>query len=197
MGMSDTPETDTLYFSSEFTTAYDMAGLCKKLERERDEKQYRIEKLIFMIDNLANPSENHIGLLPSKGDLEEINRVLKSAITNAEESDEVNDPKGEIGKTKCPLHLLPPTALSQTAWVHKLGADKYGAFNWRETNVCATTYISAMMRHLLEFSEGTNLDYESGWSHLAHISANCNILMDAMASETLIDDRHKVERNEP
>lgn len=99
------------------------------------------------------------------------------------------DPKGEIGKTKCPLYLLPPTALRQTAWVQKLGADKYGPYNWRETNVCATTYISAMLRHLLEFTDGVDADDESGQSHLAHIAANCNILMDAIASGTLIDDR--------
>lgn len=108
----------------------------------------------------------------------------------------MNDPKGEIGKTKCPLYLLPPMALRQTAWVHELGADKYGAFNWRETNVCASTYISAMMRHLLYFMEGIDLDDESGWSHLAHIAANCNILMDAKAHGTMIDDRHVVERSE-
>lgn len=101
------------------------------------------------------------------------------------------DPKGEIGKTKCPLWLLPTTALKQTAWVQKLGADKYGPFNWRENSVCSTTYVSAIMRHLFEFVDGTDIDEESGQSHLAHIAANCNILMDAMAHGTMIDDRPK------
>ncbi len=103
------------------------------------------------------------------------------------------DPKGEIGKTKCPLHLLPPMALRQTAWVQKLGADKYGAFNWRKTEVCASTYVSAMMRHMLAFMEGIDYDIESQQSHLAHIAANCNILMDAMAHRTMIDDRHVIK----
>ena len=37
--MSDTPETDALYFKGG-TTMYDIAGLAKKLERERDEARF-------------------------------------------------------------------------------------------------------------------------------------------------------------
>lgn len=58
--MSDTPETDALYFGNKHSiTAYDMAGLCKKLERERDEarkktqwKQSRIEALLRLNQKL-------------------------------------------------------------------------------------------------------------------------------------------------
>ena len=101
------------------------------------------------------------------------------------------DPKGEIGKTKCPLHLIPPQAMEETAHVHALGAHKYGPFNWRTNKVCATTYISAMMRHLNAWRGGEDNDPESGRSHLAHIAANCFILMDAMLFGKLVDDRAK------
>lgn len=103
----------------------------------------------------------------------------------------VNDPKGEAGSKKAPMWLLPPVALEQTAWVHKLGNDKYGPFNWRKTGVCATTYVSAIMRHLNAWRDGEDRDPESGISHIAHIATSCNILMDAAACGTLQDDRNK------
>lgn len=117
-------------------------------------------------------------------------RWLKLPIEYEVEAKHGNDPKGAVGKTKAPMWLLPPKALEETAWVHGLGADKYGPYNWRSTNVCASTYVSAILRHLLlGFASGEDLDPESGRSHLAHVSACCNILMDAQKTGTLVDDR--------
>ena len=76
--------------------------------------------------------------------------------------------------------------------MHKLGADKYGIFNWRQTGVCASTYISAIMRHLDQWRDGEDMDAESGYSHIAHIAASCNILLDAQHCGKLRDDRNKV-----
>ncbi len=101
----------------------------------------------------------------------------------------MSDPKGEVGKTKAPMDLLPPAALTETAWVHGLGADKYGRYNWRENKVNASTYVSAILRHLMAWQSREDLDPESQRSHLAHIAAGCNILMDAEKQGTLIDDR--------
>jgi len=101
------------------------------------------------------------------------------------------DPKGEIGKTKAPMWLLPSTALIETAWAQQDGATKYGAYNWRETKVCASTYISAMMRHWAAYLDGEDRATDSNCHHLAHIVANCNILMDAAKCGTLVDDRPK------
>jgi hypothetical protein len=99
------------------------------------------------------------------------------------------DPKGEIGKTKAPMWLLPPVALRAISWVHGFGSAKYGPWNWRKTRVCASTYISAIHRHLAAWHEGQDNDEESGQSHLAHIGACCNILMDAQHHNKLDDDR--------
>ena len=101
------------------------------------------------------------------------------------------DPKGEAGKAKAPLALLPPEALRQAAWAHALGAAKYGVANWRENNVNATTYVSAMMRHIGQYLDGEDADAESGLSHLAHVIASANILIDAKHCGTLVDDRPK------
>ncbi|TXH49344.1 MAG: DUF4406 domain-containing protein [Desulfurellales bacterium] len=103
-----------------------------------------------------------------------------------------DDPKGVAGAKKPPMWLLPPYALQQTAWVHKLGSEKYdGPYNWRETSVCATTYISAIMRHLDAWRDGEDNDPESGISHIAHMAASCNILLDARHCGKLNDDRAK------
>lgn len=99
------------------------------------------------------------------------------------------DPKGEAGSKKTPLQLLPPSALAAAAWAHKLGADKYGAWNWRENKVCSSTYIGAIKRHLDAWIDGEDVDPESKVTHLAHIIASCNILIDAEKFGTLVDDR--------
>jgi hypothetical protein len=104
----------------------------------------------------------------------------------------LNDPKGAAGALKTPLGLIPSCAMEQTAWVHQLGLEKYGIFNWRDTGVCAITYVNAIMRHLNAWRDGEDLDPESGMSHLAHIACNCNILMDAEHCGKLQDNRNKV-----
>lgn len=100
-----------------------------------------------------------------------------------------SDPKGAIGATKAPMWLLPPVALRAISWVHGLGNAKYGPWNWRKTRVCASTYISAIHRHLAAWHEREDNDEESGQSHLAHIGACVNILLDAMHHNKLDDDR--------
>jgi hypothetical protein len=102
----------------------------------------------------------------------------------------LNDPKGAAGALKTPLGLIPPYAMEQTAWAHKLGSDKYGPYNWRKTGVCASTYVNAILRHLNAWRDGETLDPESGISHLAHVACSCNILLDADYCGTLQDDRN-------
>lgn len=99
------------------------------------------------------------------------------------------DPKGEIGATKTPLQLLPPVFMAGVAWVLKLGASKYGAWNWRNNKVESQTYVGAMRRHLDAWQDGESIDPESGQSHLAHIAASVAILLDAEANGTLEDNR--------
>ena len=101
------------------------------------------------------------------------------------------DPKGLAGQDKAPLWLLPPSALEAASQAHAHGAAKYGPANWRARRVCASTYVSAMMRHLNAWRDGEDNDPESGFTHLAHIIASANILIDAKACGTLEDDRLK------
>lgn len=99
------------------------------------------------------------------------------------------NPKDRIGVRKPPLHLIPPAAEILESIVMGLGAKKYGAANWRSSNVKASIYIAAARRHLLQWFDGQDDDSESGVSHLAHARACLGILLDAMATGHLVDDR--------
>jgi len=101
------------------------------------------------------------------------------------------DPKAEAGSRKTPLRLLPRVALEEEAWALELGARKYGEWNWREADrrPRATVYGEAVLRHVIAWMDGENLDEESGRSHLAHARAGLGILLDAMARGTMEDDR--------
>jgi len=100
-----------------------------------------------------------------------------------------DNPKDRIGAKKPPLHLIPPAAEIAESVVMALGAEKYGAANWRSTKVRASVYIAAARRHLLQWFDGEDDDPESGISHLAHARASLGILLDAIATGNAIDDR--------
>lgn len=106
-----------------------------------------------------------------------------------------NDPKGQAGAAKTPLHLIPTVALNAEAEALRQGAEKYQQWNWRESGIHATTYIGSILRHLVAWRDGEDADPESGISHLGHIRANCAILLDAAHVGKLVDDRpvHRVD----
>ena len=99
------------------------------------------------------------------------------------------NPKDRVGQTKPPLHLIPPAAEILEAMVMALGARKYGPFNWRSSKIKASVYVGAAKRHLAQWLDGQDDDAESGVSHLAHARACLGILLDALATGHLVDDR--------
>jgi hypothetical protein len=99
------------------------------------------------------------------------------------------NPKDREGAKKPPLHLIPSAAEITEAVVMGLGAEKYGPFNWRSEKVRASIYIAAARRHLAQWFDGQDHDLESGVSHLAHARASLGILIDAIATDNVIDDR--------
>lgn len=106
------------------------------------------------------------------------------------------DPKGEIGKTKPQLQLIPPAFNLDVAAALNYGAKIYGPWNWRKDRVKTMTYIGAIRRHLDKFLDGEDLD-ESGATHLGHIAASCAILLDARKHGMLEDDRPHVTPKTP
>jgi len=70
-----------------------------------------------------------------------------------------------------------------------MGAAKYGRFNWRQHMVSSTVYYDAAQRHLFAWFDGEDIDPESGLSHLAHVMACMNIILDAEKHSKLNDNR--------
>lgn len=100
-----------------------------------------------------------------------------------------HDPKGPAGALKPQLQLIPPVLSEEAAKAHALGAQKYGPWNWRSSQVEVMTYIGAMKRHIDAFMEGQDIDPESGAHHLGHVATGCGIVLDAARHGTLIDNR--------
>jgi hypothetical protein len=99
------------------------------------------------------------------------------------------DPKKSHGDKKPQLQLIPAALNTEMAKALQNGADKYGAWNWRDNAVELMTYIGAMRRHLDDFVEGQDNAPDSGVHHLGHIAANCAILLDAAKHGMLVDNR--------
>lgn len=99
------------------------------------------------------------------------------------------NPKTRFGQAKPPLHLLPTPALLHMAEALRDGSVKYGALNWRTDPVSASTYYSACLRHLTQWWDGEDIDPVSLVHHLGHAATNIAILLDALESQMLLDDR--------
>ena len=92
------------------------------------------------------------------------------------------NPKARVGALKVPMHLLPPVALAHLAIA-------LGDGNYREEGINVSTYIGALQRHLLAYSDREDICADSGVHHLAAIMAGCSILLDSAAVGKLVDDR--------
>jgi hypothetical protein len=99
------------------------------------------------------------------------------------------NPKDVAARGKVQLDSLPSGGAIHTALAIQNGADKYGAFNWRETPIEAMTYIHALKRHVTAWIDGEDCAADSGIHHLGHAAATLMILMDAMECGTLKDNR--------
>ncbi len=120
---------------------------------------------------------------------EEIRLANTTSIFKASEA--IN-PK-EIAGSKKPSvwSVMPRWIVLQVGRVMSVGAAKYGAFNYRESTIAASTYQDALERHLGLWFDGEDNDHETGVSHLASAIASCTLLMDAQATGKLVDDRQK------
>lgn len=104
------------------------------------------------------------------------------------QDDEVN-PKTLMGARRVDISLLPAAGIIHGAHAMMDGAAKYNPYNWREKKVPARTYVSAAMRHLMDYLDGEEAATDSGVHHLGHVIGCCAIILDALETGNLIDDR--------
>lgn len=101
-----------------------------------------------------------------------------------------SNPKDLAAKKRVRLDLIPGPAEVAVCQALYDGINKgYGAFNWRSQPVQASNYLAATMRHIKAWQDGEEFAPDSKVHHLGHACASLMILMDAIACETLIDDR--------
>ncbi len=102
---------------------------------------------------------------------------------------DLTNPKDLIGIKKPQLWLVPQAGIIHEAMAMADGAVKYGPYNWREKKVKASIYIDASFRHIGAFLDGEDFAHDSGYHHLGHARACLGIILDALETGNLIDDR--------
>lgn len=116
--------------------------------------------------------------------LEEMQETVDVGLTVLGEN-----PKDRLGMRKPPLRLVPPALRLYASRAMEDGANKYGPYNWRDNAVNLTVYIEAAGRHLDALLDGEDINEDSGVHHAGHVAACMAIILDAMATGNLIDDR--------
>jgi hypothetical protein len=99
------------------------------------------------------------------------------------------NPKDLVGVNKPSLSKVPAVAVAHESLAMMDGASKYGAYNWRDKAVKASIYVDACKRHLDLWFEGEEEAQDSKVHHLGHARACLGILLDAIETGNLIDDR--------
>jgi len=102
-----------------------------------------------------------------------------------------SNPKTVAALNKPRLSDVPPVALFALGAAMSDGADKYGKFNWRDTEASASVFYDAMMRHLTDWYNGEDYADDSKIHHLGHLMASCAIVLDAELHGKLKDNRDK------
>lgn len=90
------------------------------------------------------------------------------------------------------VELLSRPALEGCSRVLEFGANKYAADNWRK-GMEWRRVIGALIRHALEFSDGKDIDEESGLPVIDHVMCCAMFLSEFQKRNLGVDDRHKPE----
>jgi hypothetical protein len=99
------------------------------------------------------------------------------------------NPKDSIGIRKAPLSTVPMGVVVEMGVGMLEGAAKYGRHNYRCAGVRASVYFDALMRHMVAWWEGEDIDPDSGLSHVTKALCTLAVLRDAQMQGMCTDDR--------
>ena len=88
----------------------------------------------------------------------------KTENAEAEKNDRLDD--------KLRWELLPLEDIEDIVKVYTEGAKKYGPDRWQNLPDGIRRYKAALLRHLVEFDKGNEIDEETGCRHLAQVCWN-------------------------
>ena len=95
---------------------------------------------------------------PKENEMEQENK------TEARKNDRLDD--------KLRWELLPLQDVEDIVRVYTAGAKKYGPDQWQNLPDGIRRYKAALLRHLVEFDKGNEIDEETGCRHLAQVAWN-------------------------
>ena len=72
--------------------------------------------------------------------------------------------------------LLPVQSVEWLVKVLTHGAEKYTPNSWQKVNPFYERYFAALMRHLMAWKQGEEIDPDSGLPHLAHVMC-CTVFL--------------------
>ena len=88
----------------------------------------------------------------------------KNENTEVKKNDRLDD--------KLRWELLPLEDIEDIVKVYTEGAKKYGPDRWQDLPDGIRRYKAALLRHLVEFDKGNEIDEETGCRHLAQVAWN-------------------------
>jgi hypothetical protein len=114
-------------------------------------------------------------------------RLSKSNHSSEEETKELGE-RYNGGKPALSLLLECPHALSGLASTLEFGMAKYSRGNYLR-GLPHTEIVDSLMRHLVDYMGGQELDVDSGLRHVDHVLANALFLAELTARHPQLDDR--------
>lgn len=94
---------------------------------------------------------------------------------------------------KSEIHQVPTSLVYAVSRVLKFGEAKYEKNNWRYGMNWTIPY-DCLMRHMMKWLDGEEVDSESGLCHLDHAAANIAMLIEYKKTCPDLDDRFKNEK---
>lgn len=104
------------------------------------------------------------------------------------------NPKDLIGATKVPFQVVPWSGVSYMAFCMYDGGVKYAPLNWRDLKIKLSIYAEAGLGHFASILDGEDFDPVTGLLHAGYAMSCGAIIIDAMVTDSLIDDRFATRR---
>ena len=82
------------------------------------------------------------------------------------------DIKNDFLDNKLRWDLLPLAEIEDIVKVYTAGANKYGENRWQNLDNGIKRYKGALLRHLVEFENGNEMDEDTQCKHLAQVAWN-------------------------
>ena len=128
----------------------------------------------FLDDRLCGLEDNPKYCYDMRKDWEYINYKLveKCKPKDMEQENKTEARKNDRLDDKLRWELLPLEDVEDIVRVYTAGAKKYGPDQWQNLPDGIKRYKAALLRHLVEFDKGNEIDEETGCRHLAQVAWN-------------------------